>query len=98
MINSADIQNRYIDIYKCVREYIWDFSVVEDLAELEIAIFKVCPNLIEIRSKLDKLSKDIVDVIREDENMKKSIDNLYDLLNEDSTWYTKLTKMEEVHE
>lgn len=95
MISSADIQNFYNDMYKQLRKYIWDFSVVAALADLEIAVYKKFQNMNDIKSRFYRLRSQIVEVLSKDEELKDSFDAFEGLFEED-TIYVKINKVEEV--
>lgn len=95
MISSADIQNFYNDMYKQLRKYIWDFSVVAALADLEIAVYKKFQNMNDIKARFYRLRSQIVDVLPTDEELKDSFDAFEELFEED-TIYVKINKVEEV--
>lgn len=59
VITSQDIQNRYIDLYLFMMNYLWDLRVVKELANLEIAIYKRFPDKDEMSNCLHKLRYDI---------------------------------------
>lgn len=59
VITSQDIQNRYIDLYLFMMNYLWDLKVVKELANLEIAIYKRFPDKDEMSNCLHKLRYDI---------------------------------------
>ena len=55
VITSSDIQVRYEKLYKFLMEYLWEFSVVQEIADLELAIFKRFPDKAEMQRCLNKL-------------------------------------------
>lgn len=89
MISLQDLQRAYIKLYKKLREYIWDVSTVEDLAELEVAVYNRFPNIREVRSYTTKLRSDIRDVI----NAEKSQRNIY---TDDYTLEDAINEFEEL--
>lgn len=96
MINSAKIQRYYNRIYKEVRKYIWDFAAVEALADFEVAVYKTCPDLIEIQNKLDKFRLYTIEVEREDEDLVKAFNKFEELIKSDDTPFAKLYQITEV--
>ena len=58
-ITSSDIQVRYEQLYKFLMEYLWEFKVVQALANLEISIFKRFPDKEEMARCLENLRRDI---------------------------------------
>jgi len=59
IITSADIQNAYQKLYVFLMEYLWDYKVVEALANLEISCYKTFPDKDEMLKYLDELRKGI---------------------------------------
>ena len=59
VITSSDIQIKYEKLYKFLMEFLWEFAVVQDLATLEIAIFKRFPDKDEMLKALRELNFDI---------------------------------------
>ena len=96
MINSAKIQHMYNRLYKEVRKYIWDFAAVEALADLEVEVYKTCPNLYDIQNKLDKFRYYTVDVEREDDDLVKAFKRFEELIQSDDTPFAKLYRTMEV--
>lgn len=95
MVSFAEIQNGYNNIYREIRKYIWDFPVVACLADLEIACYKTCQSLEDLRIKFARLKGLVIDVLYEDEDFKKAMDYFEDLINESSV-YVKLNQVQEV--
>lgn len=96
MISYKSIQRAYDNLYKVIREYIWGFPVVEALADLEIESYKTCPDIVRVRSKLNNLKLQVLDVIREDEELDKAFENFNTLISESDDVYAKLTQVKEV--
>ncbi len=94
-VSYAEIQNAYNNLYASVRKYIWDFATVAALADLEIAIYKTCQDVPDIRIKLARLKSMLTEVMYQDEDMANKVKYLEDLIYED-TIYVKLNKVEEV--
>lgn len=59
VITSSDIQVKYEQLYEFLMEYLWEFTTVQALADLEIAIFKRFPDKDEMIRCLRKLKSDI---------------------------------------
>ena len=108
MLSLQDLQRAYIKLYKKLREYIWDVSTVEDIAELEVAVYHRFPDIHAIRSHTNKLRSDIRDVINaersqrniyaDDYTLEDAINDFEELINsEDSNEiYSPLVKVMEV--
>ena len=65
VITSSDIQVRYEKLYKFLMEYLWEFSVVQEIADLELAIFKRFPDKDEMQRCLNKLKLSISQTYKE---------------------------------
>lgn len=59
IITSADLQVKYEHLYKFLMQFLWEFSVVQDLANLELAIFKRFPDKDEMQNCLRVLKRSI---------------------------------------
>ena len=95
MISYAEIQNAYNKVYAEIRKYIWDFSVVAALADLEIAVYKTCQDLSDIRTKYYRLRSMVSEVLYTDEDLKKRLDYFEDLVTNNEV-YVKLNMVNEV--
>lgn len=96
MISSAKIQHEYNRMYKQIRKYIWDFSAVEALADLEVEVYRLCPDIYSIRDRLSNFRLFTREVEFEDEELQRAIDKFEDLINEDDTPFAKLWQTKEV--
>lgn len=95
MISFADVQTTYNRLYAAIRKYIWDFYTVVALADLEIAVYKTCQDIPDIRSKFYRLRACISDVMYEDSELRNRADAFEALLNEPYS-YVKLQQVNEV--
>lgn len=96
MITTNDLQRCYIDLYKRLREYLWPFSTVELIADLEVATFCSFPDINDVSSKLNRLCIDIRDCAKEDNDMNDAIDSMRKLLSSGSEIYCKIKNVNEV--
>ena len=94
-VSYAEIQNAYNKLYASIRKYIWDFATVAALADLEIAVYKTCQDITDIKIKLARLKSMLTEIMYQDEEMSKRVKYLEDLIYEDNI-YIKLNKVEEV--
>ena len=90
MVNSRLLQVKYNQLYTNFRQYIWDSETVSCLADLEINIYKLCPNLDNVRHCLDKLVYRINLVDIEDEDLYDSIDQIYDYIDNEEDSFCSL--------
>lgn len=97
MISVRDIEHAYVDMYSNLRNYIWGIDTVKLLAELEVSIYNAFPNIEDIRNNFNRMLPDIRDVMLDDEDLKKSVDNFQKVINsEDEEFYFKLNQVREV--
>lgn len=95
MTSSVIIQNKYISLYKLLRNYLWNFQTVEDIAELEMECFRALPDVDRIKMKLNAVSNAAIYVTRDDDKLKECLDSFYELL-EDSSVCKKILISQEV--
>ncbi|MBP5433588.1 hypothetical protein [Ruminococcus sp.] len=76
MIAAAIIQSAYNELYRNVRNYIWDYNTVEKLAELEAATYMAFPDLDKVRICSAKLKEELVrsDVYDDDEELQSAME------------------------
>lgn len=96
MINSLRIQSEYVKLYTEIRRYIWDFSTVEALADLEVAVYKAFPSIEEVSSCFNKLRSEIRSVEKDDDELKSACDNFQKLIDEASETYLNIYQVDEV--
>lgn len=78
MISSSELQRSYIELYKELRKYLWDISIVESIARLEVSIFEAFPNISDIKRNLSMLRQQIG---RSDEVLVDKLDQLNKLMS-----------------
>ena len=86
LVTSADIQVKYEHLYKFLMDFLWEFRVVQTLANLEIAIFKRFPDKDEMLKYLLELKKDIANTYNElaeddETEFKDAVEELEDAIN-----------------
>lgn len=96
MISSLRIQSAYVDLYKQVRKYIWDFATVEKLADLEVAVYKAFPSMEDVSKCFDKLRSDLKFKEKDDEDLKNACDKFKQVIDSDSETYFKVYQVDEV--
>lgn len=96
MVNSADIQLAYNYLYECLRNYIWDFRTVQDIAQLEVATYQRIPDLNEVKRYLDRVYIATRDCRMEDENLDTALKDFYDSLLPSNVSYAKIYMVTEV--
>lgn len=96
MISYKDVRRAYNKLYIEMRRYIWNFTVVENLADVEIASYETCVDIPRLRYLLTKLYQSAYETMLQDEDLKKSFDNFNELVTENDEVYVKLIQMNEV--
>ena len=86
IITSSDIQVKYEQLYQFLMDFLWEFRVVQSIANLEIAIFKRFPDKDEMLKCLRDLKLEISytynELEKDDEvEFKDAVDELEDAIN-----------------
>lgn len=89
MLTSPNLQQAYVEMYKALREYIWEFRTVETLANLEIETFVAFPNLLKVKQLYSELKLLTNEVAAEDKELEKSMKKFGDLLENVNSLYLK---------
>ena len=87
MISTNDLQRRYVKIYKCLMHYIFDFKVVEALADFEIAVYRVFPDVDEVSRTFNVLKRELKYTELEDEDVDKALNDFDELLSDKDIYY-----------
>ena len=90
MIAAAIIQSAYNELYRQLRNYIWDYDTVVKIAELEAATYMAFPDLEKIRICASKLETELraSDVYDEDEALQAAMKTFDDQLDgADAVYY-----------
>lgn len=97
MTSNIELQQAYIKLYTFLRQYIWDFSVVEIIADLEVATFTRFPDKGKLQSLIRKLETEIRDLLKGDDNedFNKAWQRFKDIAADDE-YYHKLYQVAEV--
>lgn len=95
MILGSELQFAYTNLYSALREYVLDIKIVEALAELEVEIFKLFPDLSNVSKAINQLRSNIYNNIV-DEDVTDALIELEDLVKEHKDVYALLTKFVEV--
>ena len=103
VITSSDLQVKYEKLYKFLMNFLWEFAVVQDLATLEIAIFKRFPDKDEMLNALRDLNFDISHTYTElaeddDVEFKEAYEDLEEAINEFENPGCELYSVEEYHD
>ena len=87
MITSSDIQVKYEQLYQFLMDFLWEFQVVQAIANLELAIFKRFPDKNEMLSTLSELKRSISETYNEldqddESEFKEAFEDLETAINE----------------
>lgn len=99
MTNGSELQNAYINLYKELRRYVWDYMSIRTLAELEVSTFTRFPDVDDIRKYLNIMKVSALNVARDDEDLMNAFDDFYYILDScetSSSVFAKLSQVQEV--
>lgn len=101
MVSATKFQNAYKDLYSQLYKFLWDFRTVELIANLEIAVFQVFPEMAAIEKAYQELLRDVKSTdAYDDEDFKYAFDAFDESLHEetvsDSDIYSELISFDEV--
>lgn len=101
VITSSDLQVKYEKLYKFLMDFLWEFSTVQALANLELAIFKRFPDRDEMLNCLRQLKVEISSTYNEladddEEEFKKTFEDLETSIEEFEDPGCELYGVEEV--
>ena len=87
VVTSADIQVAYEHLYSILMDFLWEFHVVQDIANLEISIFQKFPDKNDMQRCLQKLKFEIqytYNALAEDDKMefKEAIEDLEQIIED----------------
>ena len=95
MISSKEFQREYVNLYEQMRKYIWDISVLEDLAKLEVCIYDSFIDRDKLRVLFSKLKRDVSEIAKEDEELSDALDELGKLVDSNEESYLQLYRVQE---
>lgn len=86
LMSFNELQNRYIQLYKLLRNYIWEYDIVELIADLEVLTFTAFTDKEELKKALDALERAVrfTDVWKQDEQMQEQFGAFRDALDYDT--------------
>lgn len=98
MISSSEFRSKYEKFYSEMRNYLWDVPTLELLADVQIAAYQAFVDISDLKQKLVKLYQAIRYILDDDEYLKTSYDEFYQLIEDslDSSGYYNLYQVEEV--
>lgn len=97
MITATALQTAYNKLYAEFRNYIWDFDIVELLADLEIEVYQTFPDMNNVKSKFQKLKRQVsfTDAFQ-DESLKDVFDHFEEIIDSTDGIYADLKSFKEV--
>lgn len=98
MLSLVDLKKYYVKMYSELRNYVWNFNTINHLAELEIAVYRRFPDVLEIRSKFDALYMCIRDICDEDEDLSAVVNNFKNIINSSDQFYSRIDAPKEAGE
>lgn len=98
MIQPTQIQSLYNVLYEQIAKYIWPYSTIETLANLEVAVYTSFPDLNEISKDMHSLKLDLEQAAEDDEDLKNAIDEFEDLISKKQEIFIKIPVPMEVEE
>lgn len=93
-MNALIIQHYYNKLYKELMKYIWNIDCVELIAEVQLECYKAIIDTDILQKKLEKLKSFIKSEFKDDEELKKRFETLYDAAKENEYIPYKLVTME----
>lgn len=96
MVETNEIRRKYNCLYEKLRNYTWDFSTIQVLAELEVSTYTSFPDMLSLRNQLSRLKMCIREMYMEDEELQEAFDDFESTLNNNDDVYMKLDKVREV--
>ena len=94
---AQELRNAYIKFYDAMRNYLWSYETLENLANAEVGIYTAFIDVPKLQFYLDKVWSDIKEVCKDDEVLRTTYQHLRDIVDPvDETIYAKLPKVQEV--
>lgn len=96
MISCNVIQQLYVDLYRCLRRYIWDFNVIKIIAQLEVLCYTAFSDIHDICNCLNNLYSFISPACSDDDELHRAIVKFQDAVSSQDVPYVKLFRVREV--
>ena len=95
-VSSQDFRNTYEKLYNEIRKYLWPFSVLQELSDVEVDIYSAFIDVKKLRLDFDKLRASMKDVLKDDEQLSKYVNKIINMLDdEDVGSYLRLPRVNE---
>lgn len=96
IVSSQDFRNVYEKLYNEIRKYLWPFSVLQELSDVEVDIYSAFVNMEKLKVDFDKLRTSMKDVLKDDTELSKYVNKMLDLISdEDAGSYLRLPRVNE---
>ena len=96
-VTSSDIQIKYRKLYKFLMKFLWEYKVVESLANLEMAIYRTFPDKAEMQRYLLELQKGIKDTYNELSDDEPEFEHAYSELEQSIDDYDPDNALVDLH-
>ena len=96
MITSTRIQQYYNKLYTYLRNYLWEYRMVQEICNLELACYKAIPDLNDIKMALRRVKQSAMNVVREDEDLNEAFEDFKSALEDENEVCLKIDIMKEV--
>lgn len=96
MTQTSEFQNAYNYLYECMRKYIWDYDVIEALADVEVKSYQRFPNTRELSESVARLKYLVSYYDIEDKELMDAISAFDELDSEQEELYSKIDSFQEV--
>lgn len=96
MTDINEIRSKYNYLYETLRNYTWDFSTIQVLADLEVATYTAFPDIDFLKRTSSRLGMCIREIYMYDDDVKEAYDDFESTLNNSDEVYMKLDRVREV--
>lgn len=98
IITAASLQKSYNKLYTQFRNYVWEFDIIESLADLEVEIYQTFPDMGKVKSKYKKLRQEVsyTGAFQHYEELKEAFDTFEESLDEADELYVNIKSFKEV--
>ena len=90
MISSADIKRQYVNLYRQLRQFLWDFPFVCKLVDLEDESLRKFPDMRKVRSISQELYNMSKSVRHESEELQQAFSDFLKTVQENECEYSYL--------
>lgn len=92
------MQKSYNKLYTQFRNYVWEFDIIESLADLEVEIYQTFPDMGKVKSKYKKLRQEVsyTGAFQHYEELKEAFDTFEESLDEADELYVNIKSFKEV--